>query len=172
MYVSYDFKNGKYAMLDLRSKTKAIADYSKGIKVVIRPSGCRVIETGETMKQMCMPDSAMYIGAFSVGGVTSADLWQFVGHNNATMKSITMHEFCLPLQEEVNMQQGGYVSIQSSIYLDVTLGIKDSSVFDLPTDCMLTKIPRQMKRGDVEGSSAAVGAAPAWNFANELKQYK
>jgi len=163
MYVSYDYKNRKYAMIDLNTKTKAIADYGKGMKYVVRSSGCRGIQTGEQMKQMCMPDEAMFIGAFSIGGITSADLWQFTGHNNSTMKSIVVHESCIPLQEEVHLQQQSYVSIQSSLYLDVTLGISDESVFQVPDDCMISRLPREMKRE---------ATRPSWTFADQLRDFQ
>ncbi|ELT94332.1 hypothetical protein CAPTEDRAFT_192953 [Capitella teleta] len=107
----------------------------EGYKYVIRGDACNGIRTEEVMRKMCLPEGAKLKGHFRLGIDIPADFWEFQAPHNVTMKTLVLRETCIPVSEEVYMAKGGYASMTSTTYMDVSLGIKDRSVFDRPADC-------------------------------------
>jgi hypothetical protein len=174
LYVSYDFANKRFAMTDLKTNNKAIADYNKGYKYVIRNGHCEGIPTEEQMRQMCLPENADYLGEFRLGTDVPVDLWQFNGPFNVSMKTTVIQKNCIPVTEEVYMSKGSFVSIQSSLYLDVNIGLKEESVFVPPIDCVLNTFrnphaaPRRQEKSKRVGSSGRHEEGP-WSLMRMLK---
>lgn len=163
LYVSYDFRSKRFAMTDLKTGNKAIADYRKGYKYVIRHETCQAIRTAEDMRQMCLPEHAEFMGEFSFGTDIPVDLWQFTGPYNVSMKTTVVQQNCVPLTEEVYMTKGAYASLTSSTYLDVTLGIKDESVFEPPFNCAV-----DAQHGPMANHIKRKRAGGAWSLLGKL----
>lgn len=137
LFIHYDYTNKRFAMVDTLTGNKAIADYGKGIKYVVRSNGCHGMATDEPMRRMCLPDEAVLMGEHSIGDNVPITMWQFDGPYNVSMKTTVVQSNCLPLTEEVSMTRGHFTSVSSSMYLDVTPGIKDESDFMAPADCLV-----------------------------------
>jgi len=141
LYASYDYEGGMFSITDMKSGHRAVADYTKGYKYIIREGMCRGIHTGEDMVQMCLPDYADYLGEFSLGTNLPVDIWQFMDNNNISQKTNVIQRDCVPVSEEVYSKHGSYVSISNSLYLDVSVGINDRKVFEVPKNCMIQTMP-------------------------------
>jgi hypothetical protein len=133
--VHYDFINKRFAMTDLATGRKAVANYLKGYKYVEDTNGCFAIRLEDAMTRMCLPDETEYIGDFVLGTDIPVGIWQFTSPFNLSTRTTVLKKNCVPISEEIYMTKNGYASLTSSLYVDVRLGISDERVFEAPADC-------------------------------------
>jgi len=141
--VHYDYNNRLFATVELDSGIKSIVDYNKGVKYSINiginaqdVSGeCQTSPVHSAMVRMCLPDNARMLNEFRAGVDVPVSDWLVNLPGNGTLRTTVLKKYCMPLTEETYMATSDYVSMVSSMYVNVSFGIRDPSVFQPPEDC-------------------------------------
>ncbi|KAK2178213.1 hypothetical protein NP493_553g00006 [Ridgeia piscesae] len=105
------------------------------------------MKTGEAMKRMCLPENAQYMGMRVLGANIPVVNWQFSGPFNISLKTTVVQKNCVPLSEEIYMAKEGFISLTTSVYLDVSLSIDNPGVFSPPPSCLHNGLQNNIKVG-------------------------
>lgn len=133
----YDYANRKFASRDLVSGRRSVDDFAAGISFSIDGSQCRSIHITRQMPRMCFPENVEKIGSTQIGGQLPVSIWQYAELGNVTIRTIVTTESCVPISEDVLVNEKDYVSVTSTLYSDVTLNVVDDEAFQTPSHCQL-----------------------------------
>ncbi|XP_071107461.1 ependymin-related protein 1-like [Haliotis cracherodii] len=119
--------------------TNVIIDYKAGKEYVKTDTGCTVLDTTETMREPCVPAISRFLGntSFGYGDTTlKVNTWQYQkpGSDNVVNLVVTA-DGCVPM---VEASYGTMNNAKTDVVYFITSfqpGIKDRSVFTIPTNC-------------------------------------
>ncbi|CAH1795200.1 unnamed protein product [Owenia fusiformis] len=171
--VSYDYTN-KRTKLVLTAVTQSpliprpgkqtvtyINDYVKHVSYQIDDSdGCQKSQIDNMTKQ-CVPGDALFEGSATLGAKGAAlpvDIYSYVmpGLNFQTRATVSKSKSqCIPIS--MQLVAGGVEADSGTIWNveahNITAGIKDPSVFEVPAKCNHVKqIPKRMVRNNLHGT--------------------
>ncbi|XP_078691514.1 mammalian ependymin-related protein 1-like [Branchiostoma floridae x Branchiostoma belcheri] len=132
---SYDFTRKKIAVevLGATTPTKVIMDYSTMEQYTITGMSCTVGMMMDPGMLNCIPSNSTYMGSFHFGGMEGllVDSWSLVDPllGGSGVVELT-REGCIMLTEVLINPAEPSLSVLG--VTDVTLGIKDPKVFDVP----------------------------------------
>ncbi|XP_002732744.1 ependymin-related protein 1-like [Saccoglossus kowalevskii] len=120
-------------------KVKVIQDFNSNTQYVIMAGKCTKSDLPGSIDDTCIPDAAEYIGTNVYGlDALTADSYTYnaqqMGANVSVGVAVTANE-CLPFGLTIFADQPQAETISFIGFMNVTLGIKDPSVFDIPKIC-------------------------------------
>ncbi|XP_055876051.1 mammalian ependymin-related protein 1-like [Biomphalaria glabrata] len=128
---------------------KIINDYVKGIQYQFSDVHCDKTNIGTTMQQLCIPDNAIQLTNGFIGkNQTQVVTYQYTYPGSPYTYTTTINpKACLPvaqiyLSADVVPDSG---TMNSMLVSDISLGIKDTSVFIPPKICLNDKSSRVEK---------------------------
>eukprot|EP00058_Branchiostoma_floridae_P010114 XP_002595602.1 hypothetical protein BRAFLDRAFT_64712 [Branchiostoma floridae] len=131
---SYDFSNKKLALELLGSpRTKVIQDYNKMMQYVISGQNCSATKIVGDMFH-CIPASAAHLQTFYFGGMQGLlmDAWQVTAPDlGGDLVVDVTHDGCIPVAEVITNMEAQSMTVLT--YADITMGIRDPKVFDVPS---------------------------------------
>ncbi|XP_066291958.1 ependymin-related protein 1-like [Branchiostoma lanceolatum] len=135
---SYDFTRKKIAveLLGMTTPTKVIMDYNKMEVFTITGTTCTAGKMMNPGMLNCLPMNSTYMGSFRFGGMDGllVDSWSIfdplLGGNGVVDMT---RDGCIMVTEVLTSPPGSPEPSLSALGVtDVTLGIKDPKVFDVP----------------------------------------
>jgi len=135
--VHYDYVHRLFATVEVETGVKSVVDHRKGLRYVIEKDGtCHVTANNQAMVRMCLPETAYVVNEYQIGPSTPVKVWQATLLGNVTMRTTVMTKQCMPLSEETFMEDNEYASLTSSMYVNITFGIRTPGVFAPPKGCI------------------------------------
>ncbi|EDV28842.1 Ependymin-related protein 2 [Trichoplax sp. H2] len=147
----YDFENEKTLeqfYFNGRLVTQ-ITLYQKGLRYNILKGKCTFFEISWPLRRRCLPKNARFIGSMSIGDQLMDYYESVYDKNYAVIEEIVTHKDCIPITNITVMKsfvdsmaavtQPGAFDIR--IFANVTVGIKDPTIFDPPTECQRVVYP-------------------------------
>lgn len=157
--VAYDFTNKQsaanlyYFNKGIKAEFKVIVKYDKecqdancaGGKMYVynvKDKKCWEKSIKGAFRKACIPEKAKYMGDYYLGleGGLKASAYEFDGKHftaSISVSSVGKNQ-CVPIGETI-AKQGRYSTLSNVGFLNITTGIKDPSVFDVPAACKETE---------------------------------
>ncbi|XP_070531920.1 ependymin-related protein 1-like [Ptychodera flava] len=129
----------KVAMETAR-QVKIIQDYKKKIMYTIAGGNCtKTALQGTVEDDVCIPDRAKYFTTLTYFGedlIADDYIYDIVLHGmKLTTISLVTRSSCIPMGLQGKVEAKDVKAIYSGGFFNVTLGIEDPSVFDVPAIC-------------------------------------
>ncbi|KAK6170582.1 hypothetical protein SNE40_018942 [Patella caerulea] len=143
----YDYHGKKLTIktsLGSTYKNTVLLDYDKKREYFLVNGKCSVYELVIALRKPCIPANATYLreSIYGFGSNTLvADVWEYVEPSNGALTRFSVtRDSCIPLiQAQYNPHPPAQPGTQTDIvyvYSNFNPGIKDRSVFDIPTACV------------------------------------
>ncbi|KAL3876391.1 hypothetical protein ACJMK2_034241 [Sinanodonta woodiana] len=115
---------------------KVIQDFVKGIQYLIQNSVCQKTTIGPWVSR-CVPDNATLVHSVSIGSGknTLAVKTYNVKQGDLDIYVTVTADGCIPVSQNQAGSSSGVNQMIVVGFYDVTQGIKDRSVFDVPAEC-------------------------------------
>ncbi|BFZ15864.1 hypothetical protein BsWGS_18903 [Bradybaena similaris] len=115
----------------------SIEDFNKRITYTIVGMYCVISNLTVSMGGNCVPENAGYLSTINIARVPS-DIW-FLNNNGSTARLTVSQSGCVPIQEVgVTLGDVSYLNIIN--VQNVTAGIADPTIFNVPQICNQTAI--------------------------------
>jgi len=140
LYYVYDGKPHEYKMLT-RYDDKQNPEEGKLYVVDVKEKKCHTKTLSKPFRQSCTPKEAKYTGNFTIGlagaGGLHADGYEIEGEGYSVNLAVSMIKggACIPLGEAVAAKKGRMSTLSDITFVNITPGIKDASIFDVPKEC-------------------------------------
>lgn len=128
--ITTDNKDLLHVIYDFKQKTEYTITNGKV---------CIATPISEEMWPNCVPENASHLGTYNISGPV-VDVYRVVTPGGATVRFSVTYEVCYPGTESL-LTSGPVYDLTVSVYENVTTGIPDPSVFNVPVFCH----HRQMK---------------------------
>ncbi|XP_070531921.1 ependymin-related protein 1-like [Ptychodera flava] len=144
--VHSDGKNGKVAFSEEVnsgghvSHVKVVQDFKKSVQYLVIDGVCtKTALPGTFDDNACIPDDAQFITTIDYGiGALQANVFLYnvvqMGSNTTAYVAVKTTD-CVPIGTNNVVVSAGTTTVVSGGFVNVTLGIKDPSVFDVPASC-------------------------------------
>ncbi|KAK6170741.1 hypothetical protein SNE40_019056 [Patella caerulea] len=122
-------------------QVKVIQMFKDGIEYIISGNTCSKKMIPPTPQTRCVPDSAKLEGKhFIVSGKNNVSFNTYKYETNRISASISMTEHCKPVSQVIYGASNGVQFLSSDVYYDITDGIVDPAVFNIPAICSNAKL--------------------------------
>ncbi|XP_002732737.1 ependymin-related protein 1-like [Saccoglossus kowalevskii] len=142
--VHYDYKKAMVAVEETvyvdkqQEHVQVIQDYANEVMYLIIGGNCTKSDLPDT-EIMCVPDSAVYVMTQEYGmGAMTVDIYSYGSKlfGDAFFGQISVtRDKCIPMGVNLGINHPQASIVMSFGYANLTLGIKDPSVFDIPEIC-------------------------------------
>jgi len=138
-FTHYDFVSKKERMeftIDTRGpqrKSSILRRYDLGLEYEIIEGTCKSRPTDGPMRRRCITDDFKYELSYTLGAKLPVDLWRHA--NGSRIFEVSVGPNCIPVNDLYTYyapDETGHVFGQ---FWDVTTGIKDATIFDVPPIC-------------------------------------
>ncbi|XP_077984501.1 ependymin-related protein 1-like [Glandiceps talaboti] len=136
---------------------KSIADFNQGVQyMIIDGTTCIKLPTESTLEDIaCIPDGAELLGTYDYAmGKLNGSEYKFtmkqLGETQTYVTTVT--EDCIPLASQIvgGDEAGTFKYTMGGTYVNITQGIKDPSVFDVPSICSHKATVSPLESGQME----------------------
>jgi hypothetical protein len=113
---------------------------------------CRRFDLKDDMKEACIPQNATYLDAITLGGALDCDVWRFGCDKDvadtitsfdgmkASVFSVVASDGCIPVKNAYHYMHFGLSVVDTQDFWNITPGIKDKTIFDVPESCMKASV--------------------------------
>ncbi|XP_077984308.1 ependymin-related protein 1-like [Glandiceps talaboti] len=136
---------------------KSITDFNQGVQyMIIDGTTCIKLPIETTLEDIaCIPDGAELLGTYdyAMGKLNGSEYKYTVKQLGQTQTYVmTVTEDCIPLALQVvgGDEAGTYQYTTGGTYVNITQGIKDPSVFDVPSICSHKAAVSPLKSGQMK----------------------
>ncbi|XP_077986712.1 ependymin-related protein 1-like [Glandiceps talaboti] len=144
--IHYDYTNQKMlfnetvTVLGKDTVVAVLQDYTQKVQYFIMNGVCTKMALPGTVDDNCIPDDAIFIGTFDYGmGKLKASTYRYNQTQFGTemdLYTVVTTEDCVSVLFHAVSQDAQSTSVVSGTFCNITPGIKDPKVFDVPASCL------------------------------------